>query len=97
MSAVFGEAVPGVGAFEPLLAQALASPVHVAGGVGGLHRGDHAEFGEARNVGGRQDLGVFEAVAARVVRVVRRHALQCVEHLAVGAVADGVHAHLQAA
>jgi hypothetical protein len=57
------DSAPGVGAGEALGADAGGHPGHVAGGVGGLHAGDHAELGEAGEVGEVEDLGVLEAHA----------------------------------
>ncbi len=60
-----------------------------------LHRGDHTEPGKARDVVRVQVLGVLDAPAqVRLVRVGLVGALINVQHLAVGAVADGVHAQL---
>jgi hypothetical protein len=65
--------------------------------VDALHRGDHAELAEARDVGGVEVLRVLDA-PAQVLAVRRRPRtpLEDVERLAVGAVADGVHAELVA-
>ncbi len=63
----------------------------------GLHRRDHPELGEARDVLGVEVLGVLDAPAqVRRLGVRREGLLVDVEHLAVGAVADGVDAHLVA-
>ena len=52
---------PGVGAGEPLGAEPLAGPAHVGGAVRRLHARHHAQAREARDVGGREDLGVLDA------------------------------------
>ena len=61
-----------------------------------LHRGDHAELAEARNVGGAQVLRVLHAPAQiLLLRVRLERLLEDVQRLAIGAVADGVHAQLE--
>ncbi len=63
-----------------------------------LHRGDDAEWGEARDVVRRHDdLRVLDAVAARSPAGLRDGPLVGVEHDPVGPVADGVSVHLQVA
>ena len=87
---------PRIGSVEALGTQALARPAHVGGAVRGLHARDHAKAGEARDVGGSEDLRVLDPQAGR--RTSRRpHLLEDVEHEGVGAIADGVHPHVKAA
>ena len=63
----------------------------------GLHRGDDAELAEARMSSGLQVLRVLDPPAhVGRVRVAEQHLLVHVEGLAVGAVADGVGAELEA-
>ena len=61
----------------------------------GLHRRNHAELGESRDVGVVEDLRVLDAKAV----VGRRHRFERrlvgVERNAVAAVADGVRRHLE--
>ena len=45
---------------QRVLYRAVPGPVHVSEQVIGLHGGDDAEFGEARDVGWIDDLGVFD-------------------------------------
>ncbi len=60
-----------------------------------LHSGDHAELAEARNVGGVQVLGVLDTPSqVLLVRVLAEDLLIDVEHFAVGAIADSMHAEL---
>ena len=54
-------ALEGGGVAGSVGAEAGGSPVHVGEEVGGLHRGDDAELGEAVEVGWEQDLGVFDS------------------------------------
>ena len=51
---------PGVGAGETALAQPIGGPGHVAGAVGGLHAGEHAERAHAGNVVRGKDLRMLE-------------------------------------
>jgi hypothetical protein len=64
-----------------------------------MHRRDHAQLAEARDVGEIDGLDVLDAVAAsaRRHRIHRRRALEAVEHHAHGAVAEAVHHDLPAA
>jgi len=55
-----------------------------------LHGGDDLQAGEARNVGERDDLRVFDAIAAVARAVGFGDGFECVERDAIGAVADGV-------
>ena len=57
------EALPGVGVFDALGAEAVGGPLHVGQEMGGLHGGDDAFSCEAVEVAGEQDLGVFDAEA----------------------------------
>src|SRR3546814_6490156 len=68
------ESLPGIGAEQPLLAQALFRPRHVGRGVGGLHRGDHPQRPEARDVLRGHDLRMLDAPAVVAFRVVAEHA-----------------------
>jgi hypothetical protein len=67
--------------------------------VNGLHRGDHAELAEARDVGGIDGLDVLDAVAAASFGrgVGRGGSLIRVERHAHGAVADRMCHYLPAA
>ncbi len=58
-------ASPGIAAQDALGPDTILRHVLVAGRVRCLHRRDHAEFGEARNVFKRDDLGVFDTIAQR--------------------------------
>ena len=96
------EALPGIGALQARVAQALGREIEVADGVARLHRGNDPEFGEARNVGGTDDLGVLDAPARRIDRALgRRHRrerfLVPVERQVIAAIADGVGGDLDAA
>jgi hypothetical protein len=55
------EPSPSIGPGQPGVAQPCLGHGDVAGGMGGLHRGDDAELGEARDVGGIGDLCVLDA------------------------------------
>ena len=62
-----------------------------------LHGGDDAELSEARNVGGVDVLGVLDAPAqVLLVGVGFEGVFEDVEGFAVGAIADGVDAELEA-
>jgi hypothetical protein len=68
------ELPPGIGAADACGPEPRRREQHVADGVRGLHRGDHAELREARDVGIRDDLGMLDAktrVGDRAAR--RRH------------------------
>src|SRR5690606_22251218 len=78
------------------LAEAVAGPIHIAGLVRGLHRRDHAELREARDVVGVEDLRVLDAEAVDGGGVLVERGLVRIEHEAVAAVADGVRVHLEA-
>ena len=62
----------------------------------GLHARHDAQTRESRDVGRRQDLGVLDA-EPRPRAASGQHLLEDVERQRVGAVADGVHPHLEAA
>src|SRR5271170_7560847 len=59
------KALPSVGAFGALGAEALLGPCHVGKQVVGLHRGDDSELAIAGEVGGIDDLRMLDAVARR--------------------------------
>ena len=86
---------PGVGAQQPVCAHAGFGHRLVGRGVGGLHRGDDLQLGEARDVGGVDQLGVLDPVA-EAVAISGADFGEAVERLAVGGVADGVDGHLVA-
>ena len=65
--------------------------------MGGLHRGNHLERRETRQVVAVHHLGVFDAPAVVGVRLRAQHRVVGVEHDAVAAVADGVAGRLDAA
>src|SRR5205807_1902386 len=54
---------PGIAGAGALLADALFGPAPVVDGMVGLHRGNHAEFREARKVLLAHVLGVLDAKA----------------------------------
>jgi len=56
---VVEETLPGVGVFDAVGTEAVGGPLHVGEEVGGLHGGDDTFAGEAGEVVGKQDLGVF--------------------------------------
>ena len=64
----------------------------------GLHARHHPQPREAPDVALGEDLRVLDAEAQRARRrLLAEHALEGVEHERVRPVADGVHAHLEAA
>src|ERR1039458_3630651 len=90
--------LPDVGAFLGALGAETEEDI---GGVGGamdaLHGGDDAELSEARDIGGVEVLRVLDAPAEVLfIRVCFEGVLEDVEGFAVGAVADGVDAELEA-
>ena len=103
------ERVPTVGPEHAVLAKSVLRPTLVRDGVRGLHRGDDAEVSEAREVQGRDDLRVLDAVARFVARLrLTEHKLgicarlvyfsrrpEAVERHAVRAVADAVESDLK--
>src|SRR3989441_1200985 len=66
------------------------SNIAIAGGVDGLHGGDHPQSGQARQVVGMEELYVFDAVPGAQPRRRAGVSFVGVEHPSVGAVADGV-------
>jgi hypothetical protein len=62
--------------------------------VRGLHRGDHAELGEPRNVIRREHLSVLNAIAVVFGRPTAERDGVDVERLMVGTIADRVSADL---
>ncbi len=96
------ELPPGVGAADARGPQPCRREQHVADRVRGLHRGDHAELREARDVGVRDDLRMFDAESRIGNGALRgRHRgerfLVLVERDAVAAIADGVGLDLDSA
>ena len=90
---------PRIGASQPLGAQARLGPAHVRRAVGGLHAGDDAEPGEARNISLGEDLRVLDAQPVSRPRGGGRRRegpLERVEGQRVRPVADGVDAHSKA-
>ena len=86
------ELAPDVGALgHARVAEPLRRPGPVGGTVDALHRGQHAEPAEARDVRGVEDLGVLDA-EARVLHLgpLGERLLVDVEHHAVRPVADRV-------
>ena len=88
---------PDVG---PLLharrSNAIGHPGAVRGGMDWLHRGNDAERREARDVGGTQQLRVLDApaqIGSTPAGALERRLVD-VQHLAIGAIADGVHGEL---
>ena len=85
--------------YAPSSARFAPEPQQHVGRVGravdSLHRGDHAQLAEARDIGGAEVLRMLDA-PAQVLLVGMRFegVLEDVERFAIGAVADGVDAQL---
>ena len=96
MNFIFEHRVPCVGAFDAVGADARFSPAHVGGLMRRLHGGDDVERGEAGEIGGRDDLGVLDAIATVARWVGFGDGFESVEGDGVGAIADGVKCELEA-
>jgi len=64
---VVEEGAPGVGVFDAFGPEAGFGPVHVGEEVRWLHGGDDAKFGEAVEIGRKQNLCVLDPKAAELV------------------------------
>ena len=93
---IFQHRVPGVGALDALGADARFGPAHVGGLMRRLHGSDDVESGETREVGGRDDLRVLDAITTIARAVGFGDGLECVERDGVGAITDGVKVELEA-
>ena len=91
------EGLPDISAlFGALWADASVDPGHIRGTMGGLHGGDDAKFGKAWDVGGVEDLRVFDTEAwVFGLGMGAKTSLVCVQDDSVGSVADGVNPELK--
>ncbi len=89
-------AAPGVSAEDAAGADAVGGPTLVGEQMCGLHGGDDVHFGELSEIVGRDDLGVFDAVAAVAVAIGGDDGGVRIKGDVVGAVADGVEGELKA-
>src|SRR5213592_1010760 len=85
----------GVGRLDADGADALLHPATVINGMVRLHRRDHAELAEQRNILGAEVLRVLDAEAAIAWPMCARHAVVDGQQDRVGAVADRVDRDLQ--
>ncbi len=95
--ATIEQALPGVGAGQALLAQALIRPVHVTGRVRWLHCSDHTQPGETRNIIRVKNLGMLHAVPSRVIRKLYQCFFIGVENLAISRIPNRVNSRLESA
>ena len=93
-TAAVNDGAPGVGALQPLGADAVLGHQHIGGGVGGLHGGQDPHINGPLDVFQGQDLEVLDAQAGILSGILLHHPLIGVQQLVVGAVADGVAARL---
>src|SRR5262249_27457975 len=95
--AALAQRPPGVRALHAHGTEAILGPRLVLDAVRRLHRGDHAELRETRDVVRMDDLRVLDAVPQRArLRFLAFDPLEEVERLAVARIAERVDRHLEA-
>ncbi len=92
----FQQAFKGIGGAGTPVADHLFGPAAVINSMVGLHHRYYLQLGKARYIGRQQMLGVLYPEPAIARAVFAGHLLVDIEQHMVGAVANGMHAHLQA-
>src|SRR6266480_7240413 len=86
---------PGIGAQDALSPDAVVRPAHVRGLMRRLHGSNDVEFRKTDEIHGRDDLRVFDAVAAVARAVGFGDRFENVQRDAISAIADGVEGQLE--
>ncbi len=95
MGAAADQRAERISAMRPVLANPVYRPAPIVNSVVGLNGGNHPLFGEARDGGGANMLGVFYAETPVARPVAFGDRFENIKHVVIGAVANRMDGDMQ--